>query len=132
MKRIIAVSFVCVGVLVAYAGIVLAAKAKDAPDATVIAECVAKQTPVKFNHKRHSRDRKIACDFCHHTDKSLTPDSAVEVKKCIVCHAKPGTRDMPGCSEGGMKKNVYHTKCIGCHVKNSKAPAMCKDCHRPN
>lgn len=110
MKRIIAASFVCIGVLVAYAGIGLAAKAQDAPEVTVIAECVAKQQPVKFNHKRHSRDRKIGCDICHHTDKSLKADSAVEVKKCVVCHSQPGTRDMPGCSEAGMKRNLYHTK----------------------
>lgn len=132
MKRIIAASFVCIGVLVAYAGIGLAAKAQDAPEVTVIAECVAKQQPVKFNHKRHSRDRKIGCDICHHTDKSLKADSAVEVKKCVVCHSQPGTRDMPGCSEAGMKRNLYHTKCMGCHVKSSRAPTMCKDCHRPN
>lgn len=132
MRKNLVASLVCVGVLVAFAGAVLAAKANEAPEVTVIAECVAKHAPVKFNHKRHSGNRKIECDHCHHTDKGVKADSAVEVKKCIVCHSKPGTRDMPGCSEGGMKRNAYHTKCIGCHVKNSKAPTMCKDCHRPS
>lgn len=85
------------------------------------------QTPmgkVTFKHKAHV-DRKVECKTCHHKDE------AGKEQACKTCHQKADTA-------GGApsKKIAVHGKdnksgtCLGCHMKDAKAPQKCPDCHK--
>ena len=101
----------------------------EAPEATVIDDCVAKKAAVKFDHSTHASVAE--CTACHHTNEGLTADSGAEVQACSDCHNEPAEADTPKCSQMSMSKNHYHINCIGCHKESGAeaAPTKCDGCH---
>ncbi len=89
-----------------------------------------KKGPVKFTHKKHAADHKLACTECHHEikdGKNVWKDSD-PVKKCSSCHD-------PEKKQGNVDKlqQAYHKNCQGCHKEKyaDKAPyKKCNDCHQ--
>ena len=93
-----------------------------------------KKGPIKFSHKKHHEDYKVACTECHHDykdGKNVWKDSD-KAEKCSKCHN-------PLKKEGKVKKlqNAYHRNCKNCHkayIKDhpdSKAPyKKCTKCHQ--
>lgn len=91
-----------------------------------------KKGPVKFSHKKHSADYKIACTECHHVikDGKNVWKEGDPVKKCSTCHN-------PEKKEGDVMKlqNAYHRNCKNCHKALLKAGKptgpfkKCNDCH---
>jgi hypothetical protein len=117
--------------LVVMCGLVFAAD-KPAPDTVIL-----KGNPmggVKFMHKTHATDRKIACETCHHASK---PEKAATSKTqaCSDCHTKVATAPMKT-----TYKLAFHDAmakkgtCIDCHTtedaKGKKAPTKCTECHQ--
>jgi hypothetical protein len=99
------------------------------PPATVKIDAAAKKQPaVSFPHEKHMKLAKT-CDVCHHTEKGLTADSKVEVKKCSTCHLDPKDK-APSMREMSMTKNPFHMKCIACHKEQKKGPVACTACHK--
>jgi len=88
---------------------------------------VDKKGPVKFTHKKHAEDLKIACTDCHHEykDGKNVWKQGDPVKKCAECHpaeAKQGEKVM-------KLQTAYHKNCQGCHKeKNDDAKAPFKKC----
>jgi hypothetical protein len=92
-----------------------------------------KKGPVKFNHKKHQTDYKIACTECHHVykDGKNVWKQGDPVQKCSACHD-------PNEKKGNADKlqNAFHKNCKDCHKKEveegkvKKAPyKKCNDCH---
>ena len=116
--------FLAVGVLTA----------TDVPDVIMIENKGYKKDlkgPVKFMHKEHSADYKIACTECHHEykDGKNVWKEGDPVKPCSACHD-------PNKKQGNAPKlqNAFHTNCKDCHKaedkKGKKAPyRKCNDCH---
>jgi len=88
--------------------------------------------PVKFSHRKHQEDYKIACTECHHNyehGKNVWKEGD-PVKKCNQCHS-------PLKKQGKvLKLNVaYHKNCKTCHKKLAKAGKKagpykkCSKCH---
>ena len=117
----------------ALAGIVVAATAGEAPDNTMIDDCVIKKAAVEFPHKTHAD--AIECSFCHHTQEGLTAESADEVPSCGSCHNEPEDGATPICSQMSKSKNPFHINCITCHKEKLEAdesfagPTKCDGCH---
>ncbi len=103
-----------------------------------------KKGPVKFTHKKHVEEHKLACGECHHDDQGKPRNDLKEgdtVKKCFDCHNKPG--ELKGKKAKGKSKkeklayhaNALHKNCIGCHKaynkkhKTKAAPQKCTGCH---
>jgi hypothetical protein len=115
--------------------VVGALTAADVPDQVTIENKgykSDKKGPVKFAHKKHATQYKVACTECHHDakdGKQVQWKEGQQVKKCITCHD-------PEKVQGETKKLsvAYHTNCRDeCHKKNyaDKAPSKnCKDCHQ--
>jgi hypothetical protein len=117
--------FVGVGVLVA----------TNVPDEMSINSTVYdsdKKGPVKFTHKKHNVDYKVACTDCHHVikDGKNVYKEGDPTQKCCECHD-------PVKSEGKVKKLMlaFHKNCQGCHKDLEKAgkktgpTRKCNDCH---
>jgi hypothetical protein len=92
-----------------------------------------KKGPVKFSHKKHHDQYKVACTECHHDykDKKNVWKQGEPVKKCAACHD-------PKKKKGEvLKLNLaYHKNCKNCHKEvdekdpSKKAPfKKCSDCH---
>ena len=117
----------------ALAGVVFAAAAGEAPDTTMIDDCVIKKAAVEFPHKVHADG--IECASCHHTQEGLTAESADEVPSCGSCHNEPEDAETPICSQMSKSKNPFHINCITCHKEELEAdetfagPTKCNDCH---
>lgn len=136
MKKRLYTLFLVVGVICVFAGIGVLT-ATDIPDTIMIDNQgykADKKGPVKFSHKAHAVDHKIACTECHHkyeNGKNVWKEGD-PVKKCIECHS-------PLKKQGKVKKlkNAYHRNCKNCHKKlfkagkSKKAPfRKCNDCHQ--
>ncbi len=82
---------------------------------------------VRFPHKAHSVDYKIACTECHHIykDGKNIFKPGMKVKKCEECHTSPRK------NKGKMLSlyNAFHKNCRGCHKKAKKGPTKCNQCH---
>lgn len=121
MVVMVAIIFVGVGVLTAV----------NIPDEIIIQNQGYKEIkkgPVKFDHKKHRVDYKLACTECHHNykDGKNVWKEGDPVKKCSECHdplKKEDNRD--------KLQNAYHKECKDCHKKvDKKAPYQkCNDCH---
>jgi len=109
--------------------------AADAPDEVMLdGKGYAKDTkgPVKFTHKKHNVDYKIACTECHHVfkDGKNVWKEGDPVQKCSECHN-------PEKKEGNVMKlnNAYHKNCKDCHkaLQEAGKPTgpfkKCNDCH---
>jgi hypothetical protein len=92
-----------------------------------------KKGPVKFDHKKHNVDYKIACTECHHKyegGKNVWKEGD-KVQKCSACHN-------PKKKEGKVMKlqNAYHRNCKNCHKalkkegKKTGPFKKCNDCHQ--
>ena len=88
--------------------------------------------PVKFHHKKHVEDYKVACTDCHHdyqNGKNVWKEGD-PVKKCSECHN-------PLKKQGDVDKlqNAFHKNCKDCHKEAEKAGKKnapfkkCNDCH---
>lgn len=133
-KKIFFLSAVIISVaLFAGIGILIAT---DVPDEISIysdAFKKHKKVPVKFTHKKHNVDYKVACTECHHVYKEgkNVYKEGDPVQKCSGCH------DVLK-SEGKVKKLnlAYHSNCQGCHKDLEKAgkkagpTKKCNDCHQ--
>jgi len=126
--------------LVAFTGLLFltvgALTAADVPEDIMI-DCQGykadKKGPVKFTHKKHSADYKVACTECHHDykDGKNVWKEGDPVKKCSECHN-------PLKKQGkAMKlKNAYHKNCKNCHKALAKAGKKtgpfkkCNECHQ--
>jgi class III cytochrome C family protein len=90
-----------------------------------------RKKPVKFSHKRHNKEYKIACVDCHHVyqDGENLWKEADHVEKCAACH------DSIKAQDDVMKlQNAFHKSCKGCHKEVSQkgkgAPyKKCSGCH---
>ncbi len=86
-----------------------------------------KKGPVKFTHKKHAEELKIACTECHHDykDGKNVWKQGDPVKKCSECHpaeAKEGEKVL-------KLQTAYHKNCQTCHKeKNDDAKAPFKKC----
>ncbi len=121
-----AVVFVTVGALTA----------ADVPDEITIENkgyAADKKGPVKFHHKKHSADYKIACADCHHDTRTerTSGRKATRSKKCSACHDPVEKKD-----KADKLQNAYHKNCKDCHKKaveegkSKDAPfKKCNDCH---
>ena len=107
--------------------IAVAALAHHGPINVVLDAAAKKQPGVPFSHEKHAKLAK-SCDTCHHTQKGLTEDSKVDVKKCSTCHLDPKDK-APSMREMSLTKNPYHINCIGCHKEAKKGPVACVKCH---
>jgi hypothetical protein len=119
--------------LLAFGGVVMAATAGEAPETTMIDDCVNKQAAVEFPHKVHADG--IECVTCHHAQEGLTADSSEEVAPCGSCHTEPEDAETPICSQMSSSKNPFHIRCVGCHKEKLEAdesftgPTKCTQCH---
>jgi Class III cytochrome C family len=130
-KRPLALALLMVGALLFVTAGVLTA-AQKIPDVIIIENKYKddKKGPVKYSHKKHEEEYKVACTECHHDykdGKNVWKDTD-PVKKCSECHdpeKKQGNAD---------KLNLaFHKNCQGCHkeLKDKKGPYKnCNDCHQ--
>jgi len=118
------------------------AASKGADEMTISSKVYAKHTKglVKFTHKKHYTDYKIACTDCHHEfkDGKNVWKEGMAVKKCDSCHsvAKPMAQLSPAeKKQMASPELAYHKNCKDCHMKakkeGKKAPVACTECHGP-
>jgi len=89
---------------------------------------------VRFEHKKHSKDRKIACETCHHASRPEHAATAPQ-EACGTCHTSTATPPMKT-----KLQAVFHNPtatagtCIDCHkaenAKGKTAPVKCLGCHK--
>lgn len=95
---------------------------------------------VKFPHKKHSDEAKIACGECHHKfqDGKNVWKQGDAVDKCEKCHTEATVKEEKKLPPDQQKLNLklaFHNKCVTCHQKtkkdkpDSKAPVSCAQCH---
>ena len=133
-KRFIsALMIILTGIVFLTVGVLTAA---DVPDEIVINEKGYKKDkkgPVKFMHKEHYEDHKLACTECHHVykDGKNVWKQGDPVHKCGECH-DPLKKD----GKVVTLKNAFHKNCKTCHKelvksgKSTKAPyKKCTKCH---
>lgn len=94
--------------------------------------------PVRFAHKSHIVDYRIACVRCHHT---LESDDVRADTPCKQCHTKDGFprfEAAAGLSTEERQQHflvALHDQCIDCHIdvrlnhRSSSVPISCTRCH---
>ena len=97
------------------------------PETIVIDDCVNKKSAVEFPHAAHFE--RVECSSCHHTQETLTKESADTAKPCSECHLEPEKKSTPVCSQTSLKKNPFHINCVACHKEEKAGPTKCNDCH---
>ncbi len=140
--RILLLTLLVVGCVLAFTAAGIAAGLPDV--VSIHTPYKMKKGQVKFSHKKHVEEHKIACGECHHDDQGKPRNDLKEgdeVKKCFDCHNKPG--ELKGKKAKGKSKkeklayhaNALHKNCIGCHKaynkknKTKAAPKKCTGCH---
>lgn len=91
--------------------------------------------PVKFSHKKHAADYKLACVECHHVykDGKNVWKEGDKVQACKECHKMERT-EQDGATVYKLK-NAFHKNCKNCHkeLKKEGKPTgpfrKCNDCH---
>ena len=132
-KRILFLSVVIISVaLFAGVGILVATDVPDEINIKSVAFTKYKKGAVKFTHKKHNVDYKVACAECHHVFKEGKNvfKEGDPVQKCSACHDALK-------SKGKVKKLMlaYHRNCQGCHKGLKKAgkktgpTRKCNNCH---
>lgn len=85
---------------------------------------------VEWDHRKHSRQMKVECAFCHHTSEGR-PES--EVPGCRQCHEGAAATRADMTTTGiPSHQGLTHAKCGECHVEGSPsahAPS-CVVCHK--
>ncbi len=110
---------------------ILAAQAKP-PDVTILTG--NPMGGVRFEHKKHAEERKIACVTCHHASK---PEKAMkaEQQKCTDCHTKVAAAPMKTKLQAAFHDPLFKKgTCPDCHIKQAaagkKSPTKCVECHK--
>ena len=103
------------------------------PTEITIDECMNKKSAVVFPHEKHFGEGEnklnLPCSTCHHTQETLSLETADQAEPCSKCHVKPEAASTPICSQMSPKKNPYHITCMGCHKEEGKGPTKCDACH---
>lgn len=95
---------------------------------------------VKFTHKKHATDYKIACNDCHHVykDGKNVWKKGDAVKACDSCHnvGKGAAQLSPEEKKKlASPELALHKNCKDCHTKakaqGKNAPVACNQCHKP-
>jgi hypothetical protein len=122
----------------------LAKAAKQAPEEITLKPAIwpnVTKPPVKFAHKKHSSEYKVACNRCHHVikDRKNLWKEGDEVQLCEKCHTEATTQQeikLPPDQKKLNLKLAFHNNCQGCHRKakaenpaESKVPTVCQGCH---
>ena len=91
--------------------------------------------PVKFSHRRHSKDYKVSCWDCHHIYENgkniYLPWGTTD--KCIKCHSPLKKQE-----KAVKLQAAYHLSCKKCHKKldiykgEPRAYKKCTKCHEKN
>ena len=104
------------------------------PETIKIEEAAKKMAPVTFPHAMHGDKLVKSCDVCHHTQKGLTKqqalDNKIDIIKCSTCHLDPKDAKIPSMREMSATKNPFHIRCISCHKTEKKGPTVCTQCHK--
>jgi len=143
MKRRKLVSYLAIGAVFMFSAALLALAAQQAPTEITLKPALwpsLTKAAVKFSHKKHAEDYKIACDQCHHIykDGKNTWKQGDEVQACDKCHTEAtqqGEMKLPPDQKKLNLKFAFHTNCQPCHRKakadnpESKAPTTCAGCH---
>jgi hypothetical protein len=115
-------------------------KAADEMDIKAGLWATPTKSAVKFTHKKHAEDHKVACNECHHVyqdGKNVWKDTDA-VEKCEKCHNEPtiqGEKKLPPEQQKLNLKLAFHNNCQACHQKLKKekpdttAPVTCAQCH---
>ncbi len=97
--------------------------------------------PVRFTHKQHIAEYRIACVRCHH---KLESDDVHVSTPCKECHTKEGfprfeaAAGMSSEERGQHFLVALHDQCIDCHIevrqnhRSSDVPISCTRCHLRN
>ena len=97
--------------------------------------------PVKFAHKSHIVEYRIACVRCHHT---LESDDVRADTPCKQCHTKEGFPRFEAAASLSPEERqqhflvALHAQCIDCHIdvrknnRQSSVPISCTRCHLRN
>jgi hypothetical protein len=89
---------------------------------------------VRFEHKKHSGERKLACETCHHSSRpehvALVPQEA-----CGTCHTSIPTPPMKTKLQAAFHNPTATAgTCIDCHkaenTTGKAAPVKCLECHK--
>lgn len=89
---------------------------------------------VRFEHKKHSDDRKIACEACHHASRPEHATSAPQ-EACGMCHTPIVKSPMKTKLQAAFHNPTATAGiCIDCHktenAKGKSAPVKCVRCHK--
>jgi class III cytochrome C family protein len=89
---------------------------------------------VRFEHKKHSEGRKIACETCHHASRPEHPAMASQ-EACSTCHTPTATPPMKTKLQAAFHNPTATAgTCIDCHkaenAKGKTAPVKCLGCHK--
>lgn len=80
---------------------------------------------VPFDHDGHNETAGLDdCAICHHVfeDGVITSESSEDMP-CADCHDPSEQRN------GLNLSAAYHGLCKNCHLKESKGPVVCGECH---
>ena len=89
---------------------------------------------VRFEHKKHSEDRKIACGTCHHASRPEHAATALQ-EACGTCHTHTATPPMKTKLQAAFHNPTATAGiCIDYHksenAKGKTAPVKCLECHK--
>ncbi len=143
MKKGKLVSCLAVAALFMFSAVLLALAAQQAPEEITIKPSIwttVTKTSVKFEHKKHAEEYKIACTQCHHIykDGKNVWKQGDPVEKCEKCHTNTITQGEMKLTPDEKKLNLklaFHNNCQPCHKKlkaekpDTKAPTTCNGCH---
>ena len=143
MKKGKLVSCLAIAAVFMFSAALLALAQQKAPDEITIKSPLwpnPTKAAVKFDHKKHAQEYKVACSQCHHVykDGKNTWKEGDPVQTCEKCHTEAtvqGEVKLPPDQKKLNLKLAFHTNCIPCHKKmktekpESKAPITCAGCH---
>ncbi|MGA2225647.1 MAG: cytochrome c3 family protein [Syntrophobacteraceae bacterium] len=143
MKKGKLVSCLAIAAVFMFSAALLALAQQKAPDEiTIKSELWPTPTKaaVKFSHKKHAEEYKVACNQCHHVykDGQNTWKEGDTVQKCDKCHTEAtvqGEGKLPPDQKKLNLKFAFHSNCTPCHKKlksekpDTKAPTTCAGCH---
>ena len=89
---------------------------------------------VRFEHNKHSEDRKIACGTCHHAGRPEHATNAPQ-EACGTCHTPTAMSPMKTKLQAAFHNPTATAgTCIDCHkaenAKGKAAPVKCLECHK--
>ena len=119
---------VLTGMLFLSVGALTAAEKQAVPDEVMLQNkgyAKDKKGAVKFTHKKHNVDFKIACAECHHVyegGKNVWTEKD-HVDKCSKCHDSKAKNKK---TKAMKLQNAYHKNCKTCHKTHWFKEHFCK------